>query len=1040
MYSDTSDSEDGSEVEVEEVVEANSESESDSVLDSSSEEDSEEEQQQASKRRRVAPDVLPFLQLEAEVDHDEEEDEEEYSDMEDLIANDEEMAEVMQKQYDDRRAARTANFDRFETDDIAAMAAELEERYRGYDKNVEFDDNEERTDITQQGNLPTVGDAKLWLVRCKPGKEREAVCCLMQKYFNLKEQDGPQVQIKSAICCDDMKGFIYIEAHKDVHVTQAISGLRILNGWKMKLVPIKEMTSVLRVVKKNVELKRDGWVRVKRGTYRNDIGQIQEIDQQRRRVVVKLIPRLDFSVLKSTDEPSDGKRKRGRAQRPPQRFFNVTEVRHLGGEECVESHGRDGTYIYDKQKFKDGYLYKSMNIKSLDVENVVPTLDDIQKFQEKGEDGEEDGILNNLAALRNVRKRKVIFAKGDTVKVIDGDLKHLMGVVDSVNDDMVSIMPKHEDLNDLLTFKADKLAKYFKIGDHVKVISGKYKGETGLILRVDNNIVTLLSDLTKKEMRVLAQDIKKAAEVASGQMRLGNYELHDLVQLDTSTVGVIVKVERDSFKILDTNGHTRSVRLQEVGNKRNSRNAIAFDKHSNPIGTADVLQVIDGPHKGKQGTVRHIYRYFAFLHSNEMLDNTGIFVVRTNNASLLGGGRGKKGNRGYDRPRGGRTRFRGRMRGGRGGGYGRGRRSVFLNKTVRIISNPWKGYIGIVKDENEIHARVELHTNCKIVNIPIENLVEIDSEGSSVAPPTPSIDLHEGLQTPMRASTPMRIGTPTHDAWNPHQPNTPMRDSWEDELSPEMTDYSNTIASGFNPTSPAYGEIRNDDVSLPNTPSESSMYSPNTPTTYQPGFTPDAYSESQGTPRHYSNTPQGYPTTPATPGAMGMIPQTPGTPGMGNIGLGLGFNRAPTTPVGADGGLSYDSPASPALTDSNGSVVDMSDSWLALDIEVRVTSNTFMGGVYYNTTGVIQEVSESGCRVRMDKDNELVVIPPDYIEPSVPGKKDRIRIIRGEFKGATGELMGIDGADGIVKMENYDIKILHLQHLARFRPEASLSK
>ena len=53
---------------------------------------------------------------------------------------------------------------------------------------------------------------------------------------------------------------------------------------------------------------------------------------------------------------------------------------------------------------------------------------------------------------------------------------------------------------ELLTFREEQLAKHFKMGDHVKVISGMFEGETGLILRVDNNVVTLFSDLTKKEV------------------------------------------------------------------------------------------------------------------------------------------------------------------------------------------------------------------------------------------------------------------------------------------------------------------------------------------------------------------------------------------------------------------------------------------------------------------------------------------------------------------------------------------------------------
>ena len=42
--------------------------------------------------------------------------------------------------------------------------------------------------------------------------------------------------------------------------------------------------------------------------------------------------------------------------------------------------------------------------------------------------------------------------------------------------------------------------KHFKMGDHVKVISGRYDGDTGLIVRVNANFVVLFSDLTMHEV------------------------------------------------------------------------------------------------------------------------------------------------------------------------------------------------------------------------------------------------------------------------------------------------------------------------------------------------------------------------------------------------------------------------------------------------------------------------------------------------------------------------------------------------------------
>lgn len=89
-------------------------------------------------------------------------------------------------------------------------------------------------------------------------------------------------------------------------------------------------------------------------------------------------------------------------------------------------------------------------------------------------------------------------------------------------------------------------------------------------MKVDDNIVTLLSDLSMKEIRVLSSDIQECTEVTSGRLELGSYELHDLVQIGSS-VGIIVKIERDSFRILDTGGHVQTIALQEMGVKRNNK-------------------------------------------------------------------------------------------------------------------------------------------------------------------------------------------------------------------------------------------------------------------------------------------------------------------------------------------------------------------------------------------------------------------------------------------------------------------------------------
>jgi hypothetical protein len=49
-----------------------------------------------------------------------------------------------------------------------------------------------------------------------------------------------------------------------------------------------------------------------------------------------------------------------------------------------------------------------------------------------------------------------------------------------------------------------------------------------------------------------------------------------------------------------------------------------------------------------------------------------------------------------------------------------------------------------------------------------------------------------------------------------------------------------------------------------------------------------------------------------------------------------------------------------------------------------------------------------------------------------PRKNDKIKIMAGVLRGATGKLIGVDGSDGIVKVDDtLDVKILELVHLAK---------
>lgn len=78
------------------------------------------------------------------------------------------------------------------------------------------------------------------------------------------------------VAVEGLKGYVYIESYKQQYVKQAIEDIGNLRigKWQQLMVPIREMTDVLRVVKDSTALKRGSWVRIKRTMYKDDIAQV----------------------------------------------------------------------------------------------------------------------------------------------------------------------------------------------------------------------------------------------------------------------------------------------------------------------------------------------------------------------------------------------------------------------------------------------------------------------------------------------------------------------------------------------------------------------------------------------------------------------------------------------------------------------------------------------------------------------------------------------------------------------------------------------
>lgn len=483
------------------------------------------------KRSRFIDDI-------AEVDDEDEEDDDEEDGMDDLIADEGEvpdasdMAEV-------RRAIREAEIQAQKDEEInpEELQKYLQQRF-GRDRMAAYDASIDHGEgagsaVSQQALMPTPRDPKLWVIRCAEGAEREVVVCLLQKCYDYAAKGQPLL-IKSVFCKDQLKGYLYIEAFKEAPVKEALKGMRsVFQSIPPKLVPLGEMVSAITVPRSAQRAVQPGsWVRPKTGVYKGDLAKVVSVDINAGRATIKMVPRLDFAAIAA--RRAEGRRGFEKAPkiRPAQRAFNPDEARSFQME-VQQQRDRSGEIqhiLNNSQRFSRGYLIKTVAIKSLNLEDGIPPLDELQRFNSAQQDGDDGmggaGDLTSLVQDLGVEGTAALeaavnarFEKGDRVIVREGDLKGILGKVELVTEDgQIMVRPVDDslgDFKDAIGFAPRELFKWFESGDHVKVAHGSHAGETGMVVKMDEGVCYVLTDATREEIKVFARDLVDAVAAPS---------------------------------------------------------------------------------------------------------------------------------------------------------------------------------------------------------------------------------------------------------------------------------------------------------------------------------------------------------------------------------------------------------------------------------------------------------------------------------------------------------------------------------------------
>lgn len=698
----------------------------DDLIDDEVAEDDEDDLPRKKKRRRANQ----FLDIEAEVD-DEEEDE---------LDEDDEEAELLREQFisddhveksegeptrpDDDRLHRQYDQRRQQAEDQDAeeLAETLKQRYRKSHTAYRGDTTASGT-VSQKLLMPSINDPAIFAIRCSPGREKDLVRRLYEKKRTLARSGRP-LDILTVFQRDAFKGYIYIEAKKPEAIERALTGMVNIYAKQRIIVPVSEYPDLLKQVKSSdVEIVPGIYVRISRGKYKGDLAIVDNLSENGLEVRCKLVPRLDYG--KNDEFDSNGRRVKLKS-RPMQRLFNEQEARMYDAEHLQPGRGVR-SFIYRGEEYVEGFLMKDFKLQFIQTKDVQPKLEDLDRFQTGNTD--EDGL--DLAAVAASLKGKSLegdssnaFQPGDKVEVRRGEQAKTVGKVLNVSLNEVQIIVldsgDRQFVNQELTVPATDLRKVFASGDHVKVIDGVHTDETGLVIKIDGDSVVFLSDQTKQDVRVFANYLIKATDSSSTTDSVNSkYDIKDLVQLNASTVGVIVKSEKGLFELLTADSRSITVKLTGIASKLNltRREQVATDRNGLTIKVGDTVKEFGGD-KRKEGVVLHIYKNFIFVESHEIQENLGIFVTNALNVgtistknSMISKSLGPDLTSMNPNAKLQTPLIAPGIKGKVGG------RDKLLYMDVIINNGNHKGLMGKVVETDDMDARIELHTKAKKVKV-----------------------------------------------------------------------------------------------------------------------------------------------------------------------------------------------------------------------------------------------------------------------------------------------------------------------------------
>ncbi|RZC70540.1 hypothetical protein C5167_033678 [Papaver somniferum] len=653
-------------------------------------------------RKRKRSGVLQFFDVTADVDEDEEEEEDE-SDDDNLMPDMMDISDICGKgkgvfgkapQY-----PVIPKEEELSDDEIEKL---IKERYKPGSKHVRYAEDDDYEPKHDGDSIISIVDdgPPIYKVKCTMGRERHSAFCLMQKYADLLSL-GNKLQIVSAFAPEQSKGFIYIEADREYDIVEACKGLTGIYSTRVTVVPKNELAHLVSFRKKQIEISKGTWARVKLGNYKGDLAQVVFFDGERRKATVKLIPRVDLTAM--AKKLNGGVNVKQTAV-PAPKLISSNELEDFRPHIELRRDRQTGIVceVLDGLMLKDGYLYKKIPIESLILSGVVPTANELIKFETSKKDTDDD--LEWLTGLFGEKGKK---------RTVDCGVDK-------------SRTPTKDGKGGKTKGFESKCGKGFdsKSGKGFETTSGKeFESTSGKDFESTSG---------------------KDFESTSGTKKGEGFELYDFVFFGRKDFGVIVGVESGSYKILKGDSEESkvvTVNMRDIKSGCLDKKFTGLDQRMKAIYVDDTVKVLEGPLMGRQGIVRKIYKGNIFVYDSENdLENGGYFCAKCQmceKIKLFNGCQDidvdDSGPTGFEdsaaspqSPQSSRSAWQARRENNQEFNNNRqGREGAFsIGQTLRIRFGPLKGHLCRVIAIYRTDVTVKLDSQLKVITVKAEHLSE----------------------------------------------------------------------------------------------------------------------------------------------------------------------------------------------------------------------------------------------------------------------------------------------------------------------------